>query len=110
MRISDWSSDVCSSDLVEAGAVGVGVGQQRLVVLERLGHLGGAPVRVTGPQAGVRVGPRSEIRTVSNRCTCVKSVANASGARESVGWGKRVAVRFNLGGRRVLQKKKKIKK
>src|SRR3546814_13239515 len=33
MRISDWSSDVCSSDLFDIGRVGLGVVQPVLVLL-----------------------------------------------------------------------------
>src|SRR3546814_7710066 len=34
----------------------------------------------------------------------------AAGARESVGWGKRVSGRVDIGGRRVIKKKRKKKK
>src|SRR3546814_17941975 len=36
MRISDWSSDVCSSDLLDIALDGRGVQAERLALLERL--------------------------------------------------------------------------
>src|SRR3546814_15028324 len=75
MRISDWSSDVCSSDLC-AGRLRTG--------REPAG--GAAPRRPAG--AGARAARRSEERRV----------------------GKEVSVRVDLGGRRIIKKKKKITK
>src|SRR3546814_16979261 len=87
MRISDWSSDVCSSDLV-GGAGGAvpdddGVGAHRLQgqrgVLERLalgdgGALGGEVDDVGGQPLGGRLEryARSEERRVGKECvsTC----------------------------------------
>src|SRR3546814_951340 len=48
MRISDWSSDVCSSDLKEAGGRGLSIAQQVIFHEEyaraggpgRMGHIG----------------------------------------------------------------------
>src|SRR3546814_12662798 len=42
MRISDWSSDVCSSDLDEGGA-------RRRLVIGHFGVEGGLPCRAVGP-------------------------------------------------------------
>src|SRR3546814_18231518 len=94
MRISDWSSDVCSSDLV--GEVGIAA----LPLVGAPGEGLGAPVvgqvvvaAVPGPflrrsfqQAGndVRRVERSEERRVGKEC----------------------AVRVDLGGRRIIKKKK----
>src|SRR3546814_20930173 len=72
MRISDWSSDVCSSDLVTPAQGGP--------VTLREGRVNG-------------VGSASRI---ANRC---------SGDRKSVVLGKRVSVRVDRGGRRILNKK-----
>src|SRR3546814_13042030 len=100
MRISDWSSDVCSSDLTdgtdrrlgpvhprtsvgpyrERGITGIARAQSRHVLVEPLGH-GALEVVVAGP--GVQ---RPD--------------------RKSVVWGKSVAVRVDLGGRRIMKKKK----
>src|SRR3546814_18383816 len=58
MRISDWSSDVCSSDLVLATAVGKlrralhASGENRIVTVPRLGY------RLDGPVERVALGQR----------------------------------------------------
>src|SRR3546814_14371690 len=85
LRISDWSSDVCSSDLFE---------QQR----RRFGD-------------AVERGARGELARVGQR-GLVHIVAfagkRAAGerARKSVVLGKSVSVRVDLGGRRIIKKNK----
>src|SRR3546814_16915963 len=37
MRISDWSSDVCSSDLLRANALAVGLKRGKLILEDHLG-------------------------------------------------------------------------
>src|SRR3546814_20893873 len=72
MRISDWSSDVCSSDLVLRAEVALAV-DQRIAVRERLRHqhhrlvAGGVAVRVEladhaadGARRLLRLGRRTE--------------------------------------------------
>src|SRR3546814_20269056 len=81
MRISDWSSDVCSSDLRK-------IGRHRV---ER-GALVGNVIRALG-QPGERAGRDRERRP-------------ADIDRKSVVSGKSVSVRVDLGGRRIIQKKK----
>src|SRR3546814_14833442 len=71
MRISDWSSDVCSSDLDAVARLA----DRQL----------GEPVDVDTVEKFRRVGARSEERRV----------------------GKSVSVRVDLGGRRIIKKKKK---
>src|SRR3546814_11735074 len=80
LRISDWSSDVCSSDLLRRE----GRGLQRQVVGGVLARLGGLEVRVEGLDDGVADGlalqhlegvelqVRSEARRVGKECvsTC----------------------------------------
>src|SRR3546814_19804642 len=84
MRISDWSSDVCSSDLDGLAQSG-------------LPDAGGARWLL-----GQRAGPDALV------------VARARGRgqhqrdRKSVVEGKSVSVRGDLGGRRIIKKKKKI--
>src|SRR3546814_4802457 len=68
MRISDWSSDVCSSDLRPAPE----------------GGRPSSPARIASPSPSSQSG-RSEERRV----------------------GKSVSVRVDLGGRRIIKKKKK---
>src|SRR3546814_12562997 len=94
MRISDWSSDVCSSDLrqvVRAYAV-LGERQQRLGYQLRaeeraadadVHHVGDGLVAEAAPQV----------------------VVDAD--RKSVVSGKSVSVRVDLGGRRLIKKIKK---
>src|SRR3546814_4784156 len=56
MRMSDWSSDVCSSDLRDAGGDGVrqraGNGGLRLLVVEVADRQFGAPFEIEGRLVG----------------------------------------------------------
>src|SRR3546814_11510231 len=97
MRISDWSSDVCSSDLLGARfflvAARTADGGVKLPLVQRLLE------RLGLHHIGVHSG------TVADR-------ANALGQadRKSVVEGKSVSVRVDLGGRRIItQKNKHIK-
>src|SRR3546814_5662216 len=93
MHISDWSSDVCSSDLCSARATG---------------HLS-APA---GPRRSRRRGmivygdyaSPSEFESTGDQ-TSVGISTNARRARNSVVSGKRWSVRVELGGSRVCKKK-----
>src|SRR3546814_14690252 len=101
MRISDWSSDVCSSDLLVGGAAArqgdaqvVGV-QQREALVVRLG----APRR-GAEQARVGAGAEGDHE-------CDRDHHRPAPAdRKSVVWGKSVSVRVDLGGRRIINKQK----
>src|SRR3546814_18042347 len=98
MRISDWSSDVCSSDLhrwrtrhERQGA------RQETRPQTRPGSAARAQGRGRRPGAGSQ--PR-------------RQPARAAGRREdrkSVAEGKSVSVRVDLGGRRIIKKKTKKK-
>src|SRR3546814_18034504 len=107
MRISDWSSDVCSSDLegdegrarrdgcrfrpLRARTVRRGGRCARLCLSRRdYEHGGGLSSRVRGAAASAHGRERP----------C------GAGARKSVVEGKSVSVRVDLGGRRSLKKKK----
>src|SRR3546814_15094069 len=70
MRISDWSSDVCSSDLQPQRAVGVAVEQSRD---ERVGK---GPLDRDGKNGGLGVSHRIELRH------CERSEAIQSGLRK----------------------------
>src|SRR3546814_17759558 len=94
MRISDWSSDVCSSDL--------------------------APLIIRGAPVGVlhllstQAGAYSERHTslIDQIAIYVASAFNNASLtrrdRKSVVSGKSVSVRVDLGGRRIIKKKKNI--
>src|SRR3546814_18742977 len=101
MRISDWSSDVCSSDLhqqheqeAEIGRADRDLAQAQRVDQQRVqraqqDHAAGADQQqVVGQQQGF---------------------ARGRGDRKSVVEGKSVSVRVDLGGRRTLKKKNKKK-
>src|SRR3546814_18915805 len=110
MRISDWSSDVCSSDLLRGEVRGGRQAEPR----------GLYPRAGAGP-AGLRLRPRQQGRSERRWiAACAKRLRVSrrarlgprarrlgSPARKSVVWGKRVSVRVDLGGRRIIKKKNK---
>src|SRR3546814_19962419 len=116
MRISDWSSDLCSSDLRRQAAPALGA----------IPCLHAAPPRDAAPAA--RPSHRAA-RTHRNRrgadrrarrppcpVTASRPLAPRCGGRradrdrKSVVEGKRVSVRVDLGGRRTIKQKNKQEK
>src|SRR3546814_6577012 len=103
MRISDWSSDVCSSDLRAGSFVGPSTrGPRRERMLARPGGFrralsGHRPARwrIAGRRGGALFLP---VRT---------DPQHHPEDRKSVVKGKSVSVRLDLGGRRIIKKKKK---
>src|SRR3546814_12479111 len=112
MRISDWSSDVCSSDL-----------------LRRLPQQGGHAPKVQGllaimPASSSQPARRLDLNLArqfsgwsrSTSATCqanwapVAARPSQNGDRKSDVEGKSVSVRVDLGGRRIIKKKKRKKK
>src|SRR3546814_20806555 len=88
MRISDWSSDVCSSDLA--------------------GHWQPVGFRRRGPAAchaeiGLQAVDRADMHMRRTRRQA--GGRGERGARKSVVHGKSVAVRVDLGGSRIITKK-----
>src|SRR3546814_12377124 len=82
MRISDWSSDVCSSDLLAR------VLQALLLTCERSFSL-------------------VNLALLVSQFLCLRTLFDLGGDardRKSVVSGKRVSVRVDLGGRRILKK------
>src|SRR3546814_18699524 len=98
MRISDWSSDVCSSDLPHVA---------RVEILPRLAvdpELNPQRVRIGNLVGGHDPG--------SDRCEAVVRLVEQTVRemiepedRKSVVEGKSVSVRVELGGRRIIKKK-----
>src|SRR3546814_14806650 len=105
MRISDWSSDVCSSDLVagfEKVRAALRAGEVGLLVQAADGADDGrqkiqALARAVGPQV-----PLLQFCSAAELGAAVGREAD----RKSVVEGKSVAVRVDLGGRRIIKKKK----
>src|SRR3546814_11760011 len=114
MRISDWSSDVCSSDLdshlVGPDIVAVGGGG----LFFQIDRLDRHADRICGrPVHGLMVLYRPPILpaerlasaslrpvTATRKCQGKSPVTKVSTDRKSVGWGKDVSVRVVCGGRR----------
>src|SRR3546814_11196369 len=92
MRISDWSSDVCSSDLAGRGRRGC-VCRQRYLYRTR----GRGARRGHGRQSLRGAFPSRWRGAMATRCEWAD--------REGVGEGKRVSVSVDLGGRRIIKKK-----
>src|SRR3546814_17503065 len=101
MRISDWSSDVCSSDLQCPEA---GDGEQ--YAQHAPGELGqGLWDDAHGAlSAGGGASSASGAGVVAAAVAAVALLPSAD--RKSVGSGKSVSVRVDLGGRRILKKNK----
>src|SRR3546814_16918432 len=91
MRISDWSSDVCSSDLADDAANYGGIGAGEIIA------------------GAVVLGGLAAILSSSDNDRYDRSDARYRREdRKSVGSGKRVSVRVDLGGRRIIKKNKAI--
>src|SRR3546814_14873462 len=113
LRISDWSSDVCSSDRAEGAAIddaGTFTHGQRFI-LDRV-FLGLAAHRVVGsalPGADIgEYGTGGFMPAVQRGQPMRVKTAPAKIDRKSVVWGKSVAVRLDHGGPRIIQQKKTI--
>src|SRR3546814_14691577 len=109
MRISDWSSDVCSSDLVEFVGPGV-IGADELFRAARraIDEARAAMAADVGEGAHDAVGAAHEDHAFAGIVDAVP-VPGVREDRKSVEEGKSVSVRVDFGGRRIIKKKKKIK-
>src|SRR3546814_13285361 len=88
MRISDWSSDVCSSDLIG----------------EWLSRMRGSAVSLRIPQRGDKKALAETVQRNAAEALAQHKLRRA-GDRKSVVEGKSVSVRVELGGRRMMKKK-----
>src|SRR3546814_20119593 len=110
MRISDWSSDVYSSDLPlpspgrypEATAFG---GQGRRYSSESRCSRSGSGRRSAAQERAPK-GSFSDILPKTGRFWSGRPVRSHMGDRKSVVSGKSVSVGVDLGGRRIIRKKK----
>src|SRR3546814_20528642 len=95
MRISDWSSDVCSSDLPDEG-------QEEHSAEEQPAVLGCVPVVKVDQHRDYPV-----IRTVvvEPQMAKLRKKLATTVDRKSVVEGKSVSVRVDLGGRRIIKQK-----
>src|SRR3546814_19056660 len=94
MRISDWSSDVCSSDLGKREAI--------LEIWDRQAADNRINVRMNAEVKSI-AGARGDFTVTLGD----GSVMKAEKDRKSVVEGKSVSVRVDLGGRRIIKKKNK---
>src|SRR3546814_14934656 len=102
MRNSDWSSDVCSSDLIGA-------------LIAFGGYLAWRHIDQgnRGEQAEALVAALDKANTSQPKAATEaldRIIAEDNGDRKSVVSGKRVSVRVDLGGRRIIKKKNTIRK
>src|SRR3546814_16063178 len=105
MRISDWSSDVCSSDLaVPPGRTATGTVDR--VMIRATGDSWVQVRDAQGAALFTRVLREGDVYRVPEQSGLRLATGNA-GDRKSVVSGKRVSVRVDLGGRRIIKKKKK---
>src|SRR3546814_13382777 len=117
MRISDWSSDVCSSDLGRCLVVlhvGFGFDANLLLLNAHRDDLAGVALGGLGECADIcHVDFLSGSRTRDHRGldgdgkAASRHRCTRSADRKSVVSGKSVSVRVDIGGRRILKKKKK---
>src|SRR3546814_18424903 len=110
MRISDWSSDVCSSDLPVSSSSSVEPGaacDSIIVRIERVRLVAAVPFQKSC-SANANAGTSMlglEPRTSLTVRTPAGSTRPMRPERKSVELGKRGSVRVDLGGRRVIKNK-----
>src|SRR3546814_18051165 len=109
MRISDWSSDVCSSDLADKITVDGTSLRFSDATYSGLMTGGGASFASLGASAGALVAVTGYANAAVLAGTAYGSEASGLRDRKSVVQGKSGSVRRNHGGRRILKKKTKTK-
>src|SRR3546814_17246904 len=108
MRISDWSSDVCSSDLPEP----IGIGRDLVLGIDRGDRILKVADRrdrrfedQVGDAGGVVLADR--IAAIDHDLDVQAVALEQQIDRKRGVQGKSVAVRVDLGGRRIIKKKQK---
>src|SRR3546814_18464885 len=102
MRISDWSSDVCSSDLIASIANAIILSLAEPFAIE------GVQVRI-GSSVGIAVADGAAVSAaalVRNADLAPYAAQDPGRDRKSAASGNTVSVRVDLGGRRVIKTKK----
>src|SRR3546814_16188600 len=110
MRISDWSSDVCSSDLrvvAIRSMEGIVIARQELWNDIELAIISAANrSSVSASSASTEIRERARRRGRRPASHVIGTTLLAKGARKSVVSGKSVSVRVDRGGRRSIKKNK----
>src|SRR3546814_17590520 len=112
MRISDWSSDVCSSDLrgQAIGTCGQGFGELGHAPARKLVWVGHAahhkPAIAIGHETKLIAGAIKFLSGKRGPLACGKPLGPGVKDRKSVVQGKSVSVSVDLGGRLIIKTKK----
>src|SRR3546814_17683169 len=106
MRISDWSSDVCSSDLLKQ-PIGVTAAITpwnfpAAMITRKVG-----PALAAGCTMVVKPAQQTPLSALALALLAEEAGVPPGVARKSVVEGKSVPVRVDIGGRRVFKKKQK---
>src|SRR3546814_17847138 len=114
MRISDWSSDVCSSDRPEFDQIGVFLGNARpipgLLRRDRIhAHLHLLDLAPHLPLRPVQYDLEAVCAILQRHVDEFIAAVAIRADRKGVAQGKSVSVRVDLGGGRTLKKKNKNK-
>src|SRR3546814_18270787 len=110
MRISDWSSDVCSSDLVLRGELRTSDIQVRVEpwLNRAVAFAPGLKLVTVSKGKSVALTQRGEeVAAAIDANATLLGDERPFLDRKSAVSGKRVSVRVDMGGRRLIQKKKK---
>src|SRR3546814_17237411 len=105
MRISDWSSDVCSSDLVRAGGLR-GAVERYAKALDAIRQTRAQGIDPMPHQREALDRARDALDAIRPQGSTDLNSAFRNEDRKSVVEGTSVSVRVDLGGRRIIKKKK----
>src|SRR3546814_15328166 len=109
MRISDWSSDVCSSDLAENDLMLAEFNARNGEALDALINKHNVQLKRFSDDMLTKMGEAAG-RVVAQVGQSDAQTKKVYEDRKSVVKGKRVSVRVDLGGRRIIKKHKKNNK